>query len=424
MSKSTNKKTKTKKGEQSSKKINWLPIVIVLVCIFVCTGLGFGISAIAKKAKAKNLDVAFYQLPETIKEELEKRINDSYSGKIKIVDITGEDFDARKIARRYDLVFTWKGNAASKLERYAEDLPGEWYSEMPTSLRRQAGKFLPIAIDHYEISYHRDKRIEADLNFPQSIVEFQSYLEKMRSYTFSPFFANGSNDDTLLALVSAFVEGFGGTESYNLFIQNTTKKPTLAQTIDMQLSVSGNAKDEFTLRSILDVIRGWQTKGVTHPNWFIAKQGDVDAFLEDDQVSVLFMPLSVHRTMRYKLVSKMDADRMPVFSVRDDHGLIAPEIIGLKLTDYDYFDDVLANLITEKAQKEICNITKLGPVNARCQAYDRQSDDVRFLAASCKDGPLPPLGLAVFQTNEAAKHKYAEEVRTYLKSGIVGGENK
>lgn len=412
---------KNKKTSKNKKKINWLPIIIIVACFAVGLGLGFGIKYAVKKAKAKNLDVAFYQLPEEMKSELEKRINEGYNGKIKIVDLTDETFDARKIARKYDLFFSWNGSAVTKLERYAEDFPVEWYGNMPSSLRRHAGKTLPIILDHYELSYYREGRINAGLNFPQNIVELQAYLEKMKSYVFSPFFCAGANDDTLLALVGALVEAFGGTKSYNLMIDNFRKKPSLTQTIDLQLSTTGNKEDEFTIRSVLDLLRGWQENGLTHPNWFTAKQGDVDAFLEDNQVAVLFTSLSTHRNMKYRLVSKLDADRVPAFSAKINHGLIAPSIVAVKLTDVDYFDSILIDLVTEASQKDLSNITKLGPVTSRGQAYDRQADDVRFLAASCVDGPLPPLGLATNQTNKDAKHKLAEEIRYYLKSGATTG---
>ena len=76
-------------------------------------------------------------------------------------------------------------------------------------------------------------------------------------------------------------------------------------------------------------------------------------------------------------------------------------------------------LVTETSQKDLSMLSKLGPVSSRSQAYDRQADDVRFLAASCKDGPLPALGDAVFQTNQEAAHKFAEEIRTYLRLGVL-----
>ena len=290
---------------------------------------------------------------------------------------------------------------------------------MPTSLRVKAGKTLPIIVDHYELAYYRDGKNAANLDFPQTFPEFQDFLKTMKGYTFSPFFCAGSDDDTLLALISTLVESFGGTDSYNQMIENFTRRPTLSQTIDMPLSSSKKNGDAFTLRSILDMIRGWQNNDMVHPNWCMARQGDVNAFIEDNQVGVLYTSLSTHREMSYDLVRKLDADRMPVFSFNVDHGLIAPYFVGMKFSQNKEFDKILSDLITVDVQRQLSIVTRLGPVCTRSQAYDRQSDDVRFLVAACKDGPLPPLGDAIFQTNKDAKHNVAEEFRKYLRTGSI-----
>jgi len=116
----------------------------------------------------------------------------------------------------------------------------------------------------------------------------------------------------------------------------------------------------------------------------------------------------------------MDVDRMPVFSVDISHGVIAPTVVAVKLTNQKLFDNALYIFAEDTTQEALCQKIKLGPVNRSSKVYDRQSSDVRFLVAACRDGALPPFGDAVFQTNEAAKHKVAEEIRNYLKNGPTG----
>ena len=296
---------------------------------------------------------------------------------------------------------------------------------MPTSLRRSAGKALPIVMDHYEMAYYREGMQKAELNYPMSIPELQDFLKTMKGYVFSPFFCAGGEDEVLLAFTGALIEGFGGTKSYKKAVNLLLKKPSLAQTIDEELSVSDKAGDKFTLRAILDMLRGWQNDGLVHPNWYVGRNGDLTAFMEDNQVGVMFTSLTNHRTIPYKVVRKFDADRMPVFTTNIDHGVIAPSYVAMKFTRYSYFDEILKDLVTDPSQKDLSMITKLGPVSSRAQAYDKQADDVRFLAASCKDGPLPAFGDAVFQTNPEAAHKFAEEIRTYLRLGVLqNAQNK
>lgn len=394
--------------------------ILILVLSFIL-GLFEVISFVEyqKANSAKNLDVAFYQLPKNLVDEIQKRVTSLYDGAITFTDISELEYNEKDIAKKYELVFAKNGEATARLEKYAEDLPVEWYAGMPTSLRRSAGKVLPFALDHYEMAYYKDGREKAGLDFPMSIPELQDYLKTMKGYVFSPFFCAGGEDEVLLAFVGALIEGFGGTASYNKAVSLLLKKPSLAQNIDEELSVSKNSSDKFTLRAILDMLRGWQNDGLVHPNWYAGKHGDLTVFMEDNQVGVMFTSLSVHRTIPYNSVKKFDADRVPVFSTRIDHGLIAPSYVAMKLTKYPYFDEILKELVTDTSQKDLSMLSKLGPVSSRSQAYDRQADDVRFLAASCKDGPLPALGDAVFQTNPEAAHKFAEEIRTYLRLGVL-----
>ena len=431
----TSKNKKTGKKKNSGKKGNrfqafllsfkdklkkyWKEILILVLSFIL--GLFEIISLVEyhKANSAKNLDVAFYQMPKNLVDEIQKRVTSLYDGAITFTDISDVEFNEKDIGKKYELIFTKNGEATARLEKYAEDLPLEWYAGMPTSLRRSAGKVLPFALDHYEMAYYKDGREKAGLDFPMSIPELQDYLKTMKGYVFSPFFCAGGEDEVLLAFVGAMIEGFGGTASYDKAVSLLLKKPSLAQNIDEELSTSKNSNDKFTLRAILDMLRGWQNDGLVHPNWYAGKHGDLTAFMEDNQVGVMFTSLSVHRTIPYKSVKKFDADRVPVFSTRIDHGLIAPSYVAMKLTKYPYFDEILKDLVTETSQKDLSMLSKLGPVSSRSQAYDRQADDVRFLAASCKDGPLPALGDAVFQTNQEAAHKFAEEIRTYLRLGVL-----
>ena len=420
MNKKTRKSTPKKGPKKELKKGTKIALIIILCCLIVGIGAGSVAGLYIKKEKAKNLDVAFYKLSDLIKHEIENYVSQSYEGKITFTDISEEDFDARKIAKKYDLFFSWNGSAVKKLDKYSEPLPEGITSQMPTSLRRKAEKALPIIIDHYEFDYYRKVKTEAGLDFPQNIVELEDYLKKMREYTFTPFFCAGGDDDTLLALIGGFVEAFGGSASYNELINNFTKRPSLAQNLDFELSKSGKSKDSFTLRAILDMLRNWQENGITHPNWYRGTQVDVEAFMDVKQISILFTPLSIHRTMPYKNVSEMDVDRMPVFSFDVSHGVIAPTVVGVKLTDQALFDNALYIFTEDTTQEALCQKIKLGPVNRSSKVYDRQSSDVRFLVAACRDGALPAFGDAVFQTNEAAKHKIAEEIRNYLRNGPTG----
>ena len=129
--------------------------ILILVLSFIL-GLFEVISFVEyqKANSAKNLDVAFYQMPKNLVDEIQKRVTSLYDGAITFTDISDLEFNEKDVAKKYELIFTKNGNATARLEKYAEDLPVEWYAGMPTSLRRSAGKVIPFAMDHYEMAYY------------------------------------------------------------------------------------------------------------------------------------------------------------------------------------------------------------------------------------------------------------------------------
>ena len=106
---------------------------------------------------------------------------------------------------------------------------------------------------------------------------------------------------------------------------------------------------------------------------------------------------------------------MPPISSTTEYGIIAPAISCMLLSDNANAKRYLSEFFKEDVQEELSNKTKLAPVHLRAQAYDRQSDDVRFWAASCPAGALPDLALAVYQRNPQGLKNFADSIRNYIR---------
>ena len=80
----------------------------------------------------------------------------------------------------------------------------------------------------------------------------------------------------------------------------------------------GEKDGEFTLRNILDLFKSWQQNEIVHPNWFGATKTDLNYFLQEEQVGVIFLPLSEHRTISRNLISKFEvqAAKLPVGRIK------------------------------------------------------------------------------------------------------------
>ena len=175
------------------------------------------------------------------------------------------------------------------------------------------------------------------------------------------------------------------------------------------------ASSKVTLRSVLEMLKEWPKDGLTHPAWYIGQQNDLLYFAQDDNISVFFTFLKDHRNIPYATISKYESFVMPPVSSTTEYGIIAPAISCMLLSDNSNCKRYLAEFFTEDVQSELSNLTKLAPVHSRAQAYDRQSDDVRFWAASCPGGALPDLYLAVWQRDAAGCGEFAKNIRNMVK---------
>ncbi|MCR4734595.1 MAG: hypothetical protein K5829_06300 [Treponema sp.] len=403
----------------SNQNISKKKVVVVIISIVILLALtGLSIFLVSKK-KNSSFDVGFYQLPENISTFLEKKVTQLYTGKIEFHQLEDADLQAKKIEKKYDIIFCQNGAIVDSLKEYTKKIPASLYSNMPRAIADRSQVTLPLLLDHYELSYYRPSRTSALHNIPQNLDEFYDYLEEAKKKVFTPFFCAGGDDKTLLALVSAYVESYGGTGAYQEFIAAAKKDLNLKNLSEVKLPLESEGARTFTLLDILDFLRSWKEREFVHPEWFNANFNDVKVFLEDKQVGVVFMPLSFHRTISYKVIRDFESDRFPLRSPRINHGLIAPEYVAIKFSNDSLCDTIFEELVAEDFQTNLSDQTKLAPINSRCAAFDRQADDVRFLAAACKDGPIAPMYEAVFMPDEEAAHKFAEDIRSYLKFGVI-----
>ena len=410
-------------NSNSSKSVNSKKGILIIVgCAVVFVAVAIVTIFLALNRKKNTFDVGFYQVPENISTFIEKRISQLYTEKLTFSQIEDSELSEKKFGTKYDIIFCPNGSFVESVSKYTKRNSPSLYSNMPRAITDKTQITVPLILDYYEFAYYRPSRASAVSDIPQTMDDFESYLEKSKKAVFTPFFCAGGDDKTLLALVSVFVESYGGSSAYNDFVQLVQKEAKLKSVSKKKFQFAGENSKSFTIIDILDIFRGWKDKEMVHPDWYSANFNDVKAFMEEKQIGVAFMPLSLHRTISYKVIRDFESDRIPIYSAKDNynnHGLIAPEYVGIKFSNDARCDEIFADLVEENAQTNFSDQTKLAPINSRCAAFDRQSDDARFFAAACKDGPIPPLYNAAFQTNEKALHEFAEQIRTYLRLGVL-----
>ena len=388
-------------------------IIVSIVVVLAIAGLTLGI--IINHHNNKALKVGFYNLEKEIVEPLKSIIQKTYAGEIKFTDLSEQNYDVKKISRKYDLFFSWNGNAVEQLEKYSAEISSDCSQKLISSIKTQNN--LPLLLNHYELAYLTKARERAGLDFPASFVDYMNYLFAMKNQVFIPFFTEGKDDDTLLGLISVQAEALCGTEGYKKLVSLINKYGNFYQVWEQEIGYSSTLGTSITLKYIMDGLAAYVPNDLSIANWTNATAKDVKTYASEKQIGVLFSSLSNHRKMDVKIMREYEADRMPVLSVKENHCLIAPAVCVVNLSaasKKEIAEEILQSLVSDENQSYLSDETKLAPVNSRCRAFDVQADDVRYLAAIAPSGPAPDIANACFQTDMAKKTKFVEEIRKYL----------
>lgn len=388
-------------------------IIVSIVVVLAIAGLTLGI--IINHHNNKALKVGFYNLEKEIVEPLKSIIQKTYAGEIKFTDLSEQNYDVKKISRKYDLFFSWNGNAVEQLEKYSAEISSACSQKLISSIKTQ--KNLPLLLNHYELAYLTKARERAEVDFPSDFEEYMAYLFAMKNQVFIPFFTEGKDDDTLLGLISVQAEALCGTEGYKKLVSLINKYGNFYQVWEQEIGYSSTLGTSITLKYIMDGLAAYVPNDLSIANWTNATAKDVKTYASEKQIGVLFSSLSNHRKMDVKIMREYEADRMPVLFVKEDHCLIAPAVCVVNLSaasKKEIAEEILQSLVSDENQSYLSDETKLAPVNSRCRAFDVQADDVRYLAAIAPSGPAPDIANACFQTDMAKKTKFVEEIRKYL----------
>lgn len=420
ISQNTKKSKKSKKSSIDSKERRakiLIPIAIIAGIILVSFGVTFGTIKLVQYNKSKVLEVAMIQLPENVQSALKNQILGDSEAEINFSVLDSMPSDLAKFSKKYDLVFTYDGQLVSALKDFSEKIPRRCYGLQPSSYNREDADALALCVDHYEIAYNIEKINSCGVDYPATLEDLDRFLSDMSGYVFCPFIFAGRDDNVLLAFLSCLIESKAGSAGYKTFLDEALKNfDGSQQSFDELLNFPIPVKqgESFTLGSILDEIKLWPQKGYTHPKWYMASGTDIDVFMETGQVAVVFNSLTFHRSMSYENVSKYEACRFPLENSTIAHGVIAPAVVAVKLSNNADINALLVKLADVDAQQAISLKSMLGPSSSRAQPCDRQADDVRFWTAACSAGPLPDMSNAIFQLNDEKEHNFAECVRNIL----------
>ncbi len=370
-----------------------ITVIISVTCaVFVCLISLFFIRN-TKVKKESVLNVGFYNIPATTKEYIKSTLVENFGGKVIARDYESINFDSKSV-KKIDLLFAWKNQETEALEKFAKDIPGKALNMLPNSLKKQSKNYLPLLLNPYVMDYYSVAAENAEIDYPETYEEFEKYLTEISGQVFIPFICNGSDDDTLIALVGALIEATKGTNGYNHYVD---------------VLKNGNILEDELVLETINKLKHWTKIGVMHPLWYMATDSDIDYFMSVNQVGVLFTSLSANRKYPYNIIREYATGKIPIMQnntgKRLDHGIVGNGIICMNFNSSVKCRGVLNLLVSENIQSGLSKNSALGPTALRGESYDIQADDARFFVAACASGLL---------TTETIGNN-AEQIRNYLK---------
>ena len=378
-----------------------------------------------KEMHEKPIKIAFYNLDTKTQEALKKVIVAEWENLSTEFAYEFAYLDGSKPADDYlfddysiGLLFS-DSYTAEAIQNLAVKPDPAVYSTMPIAVRSITKTAVPLLLDDFEVLYNI-KALSANSFSPSPLLNetlaFAKTAGSGRRFTVG---CAGKDDKTLGMLVASCMESFYSDESLEKLwkaIQNAEKASDTTDIFENVVEAAGNESFKVTL----DTLCQWKKSGLFHSEWYAMTQQEVEYLMETELFSVVFMPLSVHRTVSFRTIEKYTESFFPAERVEGastGRSLIFSILTGTVIKNR--FEDkstvcmeLLTKLTSLQNQATIANSTGLAPVSSTAETPDKQASNARLWAAA-SEKPLHGLNDAF--TKPEAKTAFFNGLRDYLK---------
>ncbi len=353
------------------------------------------------------ITVAFVNIPDKVQESLSSQILERTKRRPVYKTFSSDLFDAGKISKKADIVFSYNGGFAEELSAFAREIPSSVLQAVPENFI-QTKTALPVLLDHHGIFYYNSAMRKASARYASDFSTFEAYLQKTKPFVEFPLYVSGGSDKMLLGFVGAVAEGVYGSGAYAEFLNALKDYSTMENLLAYPIS------EEKTVKDVFDIVSDFQNKGYLHTAWLVATVSDFKNCTLDSRFSVAFAALSDFRSLGSSLGQGFSMDRMPVKDASVKHGIIAPVIQVFCTSKKKAAAEVVSVFSQIDVQKNLADGTELALASAIAPSFDKEADDVRFLAASCGSGPLSDPLAAAFDLDEKRGKSFCRDLRLYL----------
>ncbi|MCR5614524.1 hypothetical protein [Treponema sp.] len=393
-----------------------MPVIIAAISAAVILT-----TLITVKILSRNtLKIAFYDIPDSVKNSLQKNIQSIDNKKIKFETLDKKKSLSKSAAKNYSIIFAPHSLSLKELAPLSAHPEAVTY--LPQNIQKSTRTLerstesggveltvsnyaLPVLLDHFELAVYRTYKNDLSLAQPQTLDALNDYLKTVKSRASYPLIVIGSDDAELWGFVSALSQSIYSAEEYNNLCR------------DLYQAQKTNSELPYNLRLVLDKLKYMQRHELIHPKWTRLTKADAEYLMKEHSIGALACYLSTHREMSYVLIKYYDSFIFPQGDVKSNFGVIIPEFCAMTFNRNDKLNqrsqNILTHLATAESQAELSKNTLLSPAASFGESADSIADDVRFYAAASPSGPLMPMSLASFE-NPSQMHKYADLIRSYI----------
>ncbi len=307
-----------------------------------------------------------------------------------------------------------------------EDFSNEDFNALPSTFENNifTDKKIayPFLLDTYQICTSKNLLNSTEFKRINNIEDWTKFLRYCKASVDYPMVCIGSNDDTLLYLITSIMNLNGKikvSEDYNEFVKDP------AEIKDIPAG----------LKEALDVLVSWRKEGLLHPEWFRLEKADVEVFMEFKSTAIAFMSLSEQRTLKQEALEDFSVKCVPTPLKLEKKNLpcktyfIAKRKINATDDTTEEKTNINKNLeleekiikyfTTDEGQAFISKHTRLAPTNSSAKTYDAQASDSRYWAAS-SNMVIPDFSEIVGNLSKEEKENLLKTIRLYIEVNGVG----
>lgn len=391
----------------------------------LATVLIFGMGTCLTITATKKPTIAFYNIPDSDAEKIQKEIGSGYAFKVYNAD-RPLSWELSQGATP-DMIITTTGNACTDAVAAAKKvtLDTSVLKDMTTSVRtlaqqNKASPVVPLLVSHIELAVHTSDFKKSGVKAINSWGDFERFATAAAEKSGKKILFAGKDSNAFLDMLGAMAESIDGVQNYKNTVElidialdktNSKKEAFNAQKLTANLTGTPDSPLYNTVR----MLHRWYTDGLLFSEAFSIDQKSIAALMANNTASAVIMSLHDHRAIEHSVIEKYSSIYFPSNIPAFSRAFTAPLYVAVPLKNNK---DVLATakqLVATAKQEQLSRSTGLAPVLARCRTPDKQADDVRYWVAATNE-PLAGLSRDISLTH-SQKDLLAAELAAVIRFG-------